>query len=64
MVCPAPAGGSALQASVGLGESPSPCGSVEVCKQQGPGVPPVSVITFFLLTVPTMVSIGCDILIK
>lgn len=30
----------------------------------GPGAPPVSVITFLLLTVPTMHSIGCDILIK
>lgn len=34
------------------------------CANTGPGVPPVSVITFFLLTLPTMVSIGCDILIK
>lgn len=50
--------------AVGLGKSPSLCGSVEVCRRRGPGVLPVSVITFFLLTIPTMVSIGCDILIK
>ena len=46
-------------------ESPSVsvwiCGGVHTA---GPGAPPVSVITFFLLTIPTMVSIGCDILIK
>lgn len=36
----------------------------KVCKLRGLGAPPVSIITFFLLSVPTMGSIGCDILIK
>lgn len=52
-----------LPVAVGLGES-SPewmCGGVQTA---GPGAPAVSVITFFLPTVPTVVSIGCDILIK
>lgn len=52
-----------LPVAVGLGESISGwmCGGVQTA---GPGAPAVSVITFFLLTVPTMVSIGCDILIN
>lgn len=37
------------------------CGSV---RASGPAAPRVSVITSLLLTVPTMLSIGCDILIK
>lgn len=37
------------------------CGDV---RASGPAAPQVSVITSLLLTVPTLLSIGCDILIK
>lgn len=49
--------------SLGAGGSPSLwlCGDV---RASGPAAPQVSVITSLLLTVPTMLSIGCDILIK